>query len=56
LVIIKFVEPDGMDVTYPPGQLQKWERLAESQGKRVEDVVKAAIDAAFSELEATEHE
>ena len=40
-----------MDVTMPPGQLEKWERLAEGEGKSVEEIVKARIDAACSELE-----
>ena len=51
MVIIRFVQPDGMDVMYPPGQLEKWLVVAEREGKSVENVVAAAIDAAFTELE-----
>ena len=42
--------PDGVEVEYPPGQREKWEEMAEREGKTVEEVVKAAVDAAFRAL------
>ena len=50
-VIIRFVEPGEVEFTMPPEELDKWKRIAERKGKTVDEVVKAALGAAFSKLD-----
>ena len=49
-VIIRF-EPDGVEVAMPPAQQEKWDALAEREGKTVEQVVMTALSVAFAELD-----
>lgn len=41
-------------VKLAPGQLEKWQLVAERERRSVEEVVAAAIDAAFTELKLDE--
>lgn len=50
-VIIRFAEPGEVEFTMPPDQLEKWKRIAEREGKTVDEAVKAALGAAFSKLD-----
>lgn len=50
MVFIKFRPPTGMDIQFPPGQLEKWQRIAYRDDKTVDEVVNAAIAVAFREL------
>lgn len=47
MVIVKFHPPNSVDVQFPAGQLEKWQRIAWREDKTVEQVVERAIDAAF---------
>ena len=47
-VIIRFVAPGEVEFTMPPDQLDKWKRIAQREGKTADEVVKAALGAAFA--------
>lgn len=48
-VIVRFVD-GGLEVDMPSDQRERWELMAERQGKTADEVVTAALDAAFSRL------